>query len=102
MRILKNRIALTLVLILGATYLWEFHVKPHTGPLYLLAVAEYKKQNYNRSLELVSEAYRIDPNDTAILRLIGWNHLKLGRTSEALPLFSRALRLNPDLDDARA
>jgi len=50
MRFFKNRIVISLFVILGAVYLWEFHVKPISGPIYAQAVNEYKHQNYPRSL----------------------------------------------------
>jgi len=102
MHILKNRIIFSFVVIFWVTYLWEFYVKPISGPLYTAAVSEYKGQNYQRSLELLQEAYRIDPNDTAILTLFGWDYLKSGTPAAAIPYFARSLRLNPKLDDARA
>lgn len=102
MHILKNRIIISFVVIFWMTYVWEFYVKPVSGPLYTAAVSEYKARHYDRSLELLQAAYRIDPNDTAILTLLGWNHLKSGKPSEGIPYFARSLRLNPKLDDARA
>jgi tetratricopeptide (TPR) repeat protein len=99
MRILTNRIVLSLILIVLATYLWEFHVKPVSGPLYTAAVSEYKSQNYSRSLRLLQQAYRIDPNDTAILALMGWNYLKMGDAKSAETHFERAYRLAPDVVD---
>ncbi len=101
MRILKSRIVVSVIVILLVAYVWEFYVKPVSGPLYTEAVAEYKAQNYERSLELLQKAYDRDPNDTAILRLFGWNYLKSGKPAEAMPYFTRALRLNPQLEEAR-
>jgi len=100
MRLLKNRIVISLIFIVVAVYFWEFWIKPVTGPLYTEAVAEYKRGNYNRSLDLLQRAWRVDPNDAAILALIGWNHLKLGdaRTAED-PYFRRAYDLAPHVVD---
>jgi len=100
MRLLKNRIIISLIVIAAATYVWEFWVKPVTGPLYTEAVAEYKNQNYTRSLEFLRRAHLIDPNDTAILALMGWNYLKLGnpKTAEE-PYFRRAHELAPQVVD---
>jgi hypothetical protein len=98
---LKNRIVISLIVIFMATYFWEFYVKPVSGPLYTSAVAEYKGRNYERSIKLLQEAYRIDPNDTSILMLFGWNYLKLGKPSVAIPYLTRSLRLDPSLDEAR-
>lgn len=101
MRILKNRITLSLIAILALTYVWEFHVRPESSPLYTAAVSEYKDENYANTLELLERAYRIDPNNTAIITLFGWTYLKSGNHAEAQPYFTRALRLGPDLQEAR-
>ena len=101
MRILKNRITLSLIAILALTYVWEFHVRSESSPLYTAAVSEYKGENYANTLELLERAYRIDPNNTAIITLFGWTYLKSGNHAEAQPYFTRALRLGPDLQEAR-
>ena len=100
--LVRNRITVSLVIILGATYVWEFYAKPVSGPLYTAAVSEYKAQHYEQSLQLLTSAYRIDPNNTAILTLFGWNYLKWGKPSQAIPYFARSLNLNPSLDEPRA
>ena len=61
MRLLKNRIVVSLLVIIVATYLWEFWVKPITGPLYTEAVTEYKNRNYERSLRLLQQPTRSTP-----------------------------------------
>src|ERR1700680_260348 len=99
MRIFKNRIILSLFVVLAGTYFWEFYVKPITGPLYTAAVSEYKNSNYEGSLDLLHRAYRIDPNDTAILTLIGWDYLKLRDARTAEKYFQRAQRLAPAISD---
>ena len=83
MRILTNRITISLIIIVALTYVWEFWVKPVTGPIYLQAVTEYKGQNYARSMELLDRAQDIDQNDSAILALRGWNRLKMGQPEAA-------------------
>ena len=100
MRILKNRVVISLMLIVLATYFWEFWIKPVTGPIYTEAVREYKNRNYPRSLRLLQQAHGVDPNDTAILALMGWNYLKLGdpKTAEE-PYFRRAHDLSPHVVD---
>jgi tetratricopeptide (TPR) repeat protein len=101
MRFLRNRIIISLVVIFALVYLWEFYVKPVSGPLYTAAVTEYKNGNFDLSLNLLRRAYLINPNDTAILTLFGWDYLKSGRAKEAEPYFHRALLLNPHLEDTR-
>ncbi len=100
MHLLKNRIIISLLLVVAAVYFWEFWVKPVTGPLYTEAVTEYKRGNYSRSLALLERAYEVDPNDAAILALMGWNHLKMGnpRVAEE-PYFRRAYDLAPHVVD---
>jgi Flp pilus assembly protein TadD len=100
MSLFRNRIGISLLVILAATYLWEFWIRPVSGPVYTAAVSQYKNGNYRKSLDLVDQAYLIDPNDTAILTLMGWNKLKLNRPMEAEPNFARAHRLAPDSTDA--
>lgn len=99
MKLLTNRIVISLAIILVLAYVWEFYGKPVTGPLYLAAVQEYKAANYHRSLELLDKAYLVDPNDANILGLMGWNYLKLDRAEAAEPRFERAHRLSPNVDD---
>lgn len=100
MRVLENRITISLFAISALAFIWEFHLKPDTGPLYTAAVAEYKHRDYDRSLALLQKAYRFDPNDTAILTLMGWDYLKLGDARSAEPKFQRAHKLAPNVTDA--
>lgn len=101
MKILANRIVVSLIVIVVLAFVWEFYAKPVTGPLYIAAVREYKAENYSRSLELLDTAYLIDPNDTTILTLMGWSYHKIGRFSDAQQKFDRALWLDPESQDAR-
>ena len=96
---LKNRIGLSLLLILLGAYLWEFYGRPVTGPLYTAAVNEYRNGQYENSMELLNRAYRINPNDASVLTLVGWNYLKMGSPEQALERFSRAHRLSPGSPD---
>ncbi len=95
MTLLKNRIGLSIFLIFVAVYLWEFHIKPVSGPIYTAAVNEYKNRRYEESLELLSRAYAIDPNDTGVLTLMGWNYLKLRKPERARKEFERSYSLDP-------
>ncbi len=99
MRIFRNRIVISFWVIWAAAYVWEFYVKPVSGPIYTEAVSEYKNQNYQRSLKLLRQAYLIDPNDAAILTLMGWNDLKLGHAPSAETYLERAHRLTPHVID---
>ncbi len=99
MRYLANRIIVSILAVIFLAYLWEFWVKPETSPLYTAAVAEYKAGHYERSLELLRSAYRIDPNDSAILTLMGWDFLKLRQPDKGEPFFRRGHELSPDVVD---
>lgn len=99
MKIIVNRIVISLVIIFLSAYFWEFWVKPQTSPLYTEAVAQYRNQRYDRSLQLLHAAYRIDPNDTATLTLMGWDYLKKGEARTAEGYFERAHRLAPQVLD---
>lgn len=99
MPLLRNRIGISLLVILLGVLLWEFYAKPVTGPLYTDAVNEYLKGHYEKSLALLTRAYKIDPNDTSMLTLMGWNNLKMGRPQVARERFSRAHRLSPNSPD---
>ena len=99
MKLLTNRIVVSLIIVVVMSYIWEFYGKPVTGPLYTTAVNEYNAGHYRRSLELLDNAYLIDPNDTDILVLMGWNHLKLNDPRAAEPRFARAYQLAPDVED---
>lgn len=99
MPLLKNRIGLSLLLVLLGAYLWEFYAKPVSSPLYTAAVNEYKNRNYEKSLSLLQRVYSIDPNNASVLTLMGWNYLKLGKPDPALERFRRAYRLAPNSAD---
>jgi Tetratricopeptide repeat len=99
MSLFKNRIGLSLFFILLAACVWEFYVKPVSGPIYTAAVDEYKNDHYRKSLQLLYRAYTIDPNNAGVLTLMGWDHLKLHQPELALAKFSRAHRLAPKTSD---
>ncbi|HEV2351299.1 MAG TPA: tetratricopeptide repeat protein [Terriglobia bacterium] len=95
-----NRITFSLAVIFCLALAWEFWVRPNSSPLYTEAVAQFHDGNYNRSLQLLRAAYRIDPNDTAILSLMGWDCLKLNDAPRAEPYFERAHTLAPQVADS--
>lgn len=99
MPLFKNRIGLSLLVIGLGIGLWEFYFKPVSGPIYAAAVSEYRNHNYERSLKLLHRAYKIDPNNTSILTLMGWDYLKTRNPRQALQKFSRAYRLAPHTSD---
>lgn len=89
MRRIFNRVTISIGIVLFLVVLWDW-VKPGTSTLYTEAVAQYKNKDYQQSLNLLTTAYQIDSNDTAIMTLIGWDELKLGDPKAAEPEFSRA------------
>src|SRR5690348_3495570 len=95
-----NRITFSLSVIICLAVAWEFWVRPNSSPLYTEAVGEYRDGNYARSLQILRAAYRIDPNDTAILSLMGWDYLKLNDALHAEPFFQRAHNLAPQVTDS--
>jgi len=95
----KNRIGLSLLMILAGVSLWEFCLRPVTGPTFAAAVNEYRNHNYQQSLKLLHRAYEIDPNNTSVLTLMGWDYLKTRQPDRALQKFSRAHRLAPHSAD---
>ncbi len=101
MSLLRNRIVISLLIIIALATWWEFGGKPVSGPIYVEAVDAYKEGDYQRSLQILDRAYQVDPNDATTLTLYGWNYLKLNRFTEAEPYFDRALKLEPDLTDAK-
>jgi hypothetical protein len=95
-----NRVTISIGIVLLLVVVWDW-LKPGTSTLYTEAVAQYKNKNYPQSLNLLTTAYQIDSNDTAIMTLLGWNELKLGDPKAAEPEFSRAHTLtlpNPPVD----
>lgn len=100
MSLFKNRIGLSLLVVGLGIAVWEFYVKPVSGPIYASAVDEYQNHNYGQSLKLLQRAYSIDPNDPSILTLMGWDYLKTRKPHQALCEFSRAHRLAPHSADA--
>ena len=95
----KNRIGLSLLIVLAGVCLWEFCVRPVTGPTFAAAVNEYRNHNYRQSLRLLHRVYEIDPNNTSVLTLMGWDYLKTRKPDRALQEFSRAHRLAPHSPD---
>jgi tetratricopeptide (TPR) repeat protein len=47
-------------------------------------------------MQLVEKAYRISPNDAAIIDSVGWGHYRLGELDKSLEFLRRAFTANPD------
>ena len=96
-----NRIWMTVGVILIASAFYEARVKPQSRPLYERGLALYNQGNYQESQMELERAYQIEPNSTAIMVLIGWNHLKMRQFDAARENFSRAARIDPELVEAK-
>src|SRR5512141_39138 len=96
-----NRILVSIGVLLIILVYWEVRLKPQSRPLYDTALSMYKNAQYEESLAALDAAYRIEPNSTAILVLMGWDQLKLRRYEESRANFGRAARLDPDLVEAQ-
>lgn len=96
-----NRIWFVIAAVLIASAFYEGRLKPQSRPIYERALSLYKQKNYSESLTALENAYKIEPNSTAILVLMGWDELKLGRYDRARENFSRAARLDPQLVEAK-
>ncbi len=96
-----NRIWLFILFVFVASAFYEGRLKPQSRPIYDRALALYRADNHEQSLAQLHRAYEIEPNSTAILVLMGWNELKLGRHEQARENFSRAARLDPELVEAK-
>lgn len=95
MRILANRIVISLLLILGGTAYWEFKLPPASRPLYSAAVSNYQQRHYGRSLAELREDLKFEPNDPSLLTLMGWDALKMHQVSSASTYFRQAHRFAP-------
>jgi len=65
-------------------------------------------KRYRQALEVLQQADRQTPNDASILVNMGWAHYRMGNVRAALPIWERALTLDPgnealrrDIDRAR-
>ncbi|MBF8304959.1 MAG: hypothetical protein HW398_147, partial [Acidobacteria bacterium] len=96
-----NRIWLIAGALLIASAYYEARLKPQSRPIYERALVHYRQEDFARSLAELEQAYAIEPNSTAILVLMGWNQLKLNQLAAAQENFSRAVRLDPGLTEAR-
>ncbi len=47
-------------------------------------------------MRLVEKAYRMSPNDAAIMDSVGWGHYRLGNLTKSLEFLRRAFAANPD------
>jgi len=60
------------------------------------AVSAWDKKEYERSFSLSQKALAEEPQSAAARKLLGWNYIKLGRASDAEPLFLEAKQAKHD------
>ena len=63
-------------------------------------MADFVRQNYSRSIDLLSQALELDPRYTLALKSRGAAYLKLGKIQEAIDDMNAAINFAPD--NARA
>lgn len=96
-----NRVFWGMFLFLFVVALWEFYWKPQYKPMYEQGVKQYQSGDYARALGSFSQAYAIAPNSTDVILMMGWTNYKLKYWDEARYYFTRALRLDPRVEEAQ-
>ncbi|MGH9407531.1 MAG: tetratricopeptide repeat protein [Terriglobia bacterium] len=90
-----NRIVLSLVVIVAASALCDFYWRPSQSSAYRAAVSDYSSRAYRKSLDELAAAGAFEPNDPAVLSLMGWDLLRLRKPRRAEQCFRRAHWLEP-------
>ena len=99
--LLTNRVILGMVIFFLAVAFWNFRVREQYQPLYKEGVVDYQKGLYSDALDKFSRAYSINANAQDVILMMGWTNLKLRRFEEAGYYFNRALKLDPNTEEAR-
>ncbi|MGH9354675.1 MAG: tetratricopeptide repeat protein [Terriglobia bacterium] len=95
MRILANRIVISLLLILAGMGCWEFALPRVSRILYSAAASDYQQHHYDRSRAELRVALEFEPNDPSFLTLIGWDALKVHQAAAASAYFRQAHHFAP-------
>jgi adenylate cyclase len=66
-----------------------------SGPYNLLAALHSLKREHDKALAAAERAVALNPGSTDALNEYGWAFNHAGRWSEAIPVFEKAIRLNP-------
>lgn len=69
---------------------------PKTNDIYINGMFEFLKDNYGKSIELLSQAIAQDNDHKLAYMSRGSAFLRLDRLDEAIADFDRAIQLNPD------
>ncbi|MGH9432896.1 MAG: tetratricopeptide repeat protein [Terriglobia bacterium] len=93
--LLTNRVLISLLIILALAGVFEFYLHPFAGPFYKSGLQAYKSGDYTRSVRMLQEARAYEPNNPAILTLLGWSLLKTGKPALAEKWFDAARRFTP-------
>jgi tetratricopeptide (TPR) repeat protein len=99
-KLLRNRAFLGAVALLVLLGCWEFRWKPQYRPYYESGRQKYLHGDYAQALSSLETAYAIQPNATEIITLMGWTHFKLHHLDKARLYFHRALKIEPDNEEA--
>jgi tetratricopeptide (TPR) repeat protein len=98
--LLRNRAILGAVALLVLLGCWEFQWKPQYRPNYESGRFHYLQGDYVNAKSSLEAAYSIQPNATELITLLGWTYLKLHQTEKADVCFQRALKIEPDNEEA--
>ena len=100
-RLLTNRVLIGAVVFFVLVGFWQFKWKPQYRPHYELGVASYQAGRYQDALSELQQAYAIAPNSLDVIMMMGWAHYKLNHFEDARFFFDRALKINPDTEEAQ-
>lgn len=74
------------------------HEQPNNADAYNALGYSLLERNVrvHEGMKLVEKAYRLAPNDAAIMDSMGWGYYRLGKLDKSLEFLSRAFSLDPD------
>ncbi|WP_420473110.1 tetratricopeptide repeat protein [Noviherbaspirillum sp. ST9] len=72
----------------------------HSDAWHLLGVIAYQTSQYEKSIELISQAIRLRPDVASYFNNLGNAHLSLGCFEESTSCFQRAIELQPEYAEA--
>jgi len=99
--LLTNRVILGMVVFFIAVAFWQFRISKQYQPFYKEGVVDYQKGQYTDALDKFTQAYNIKANALDVILMMGWTNLKLRRFEEAGYYFDRALKIDPNTEEAR-
>ena len=72
------------------------HYPNDTNALYLRAMLEIKKAEYEKALAFVQKCRKTHPNHAGFLYLLGYTSFQIGRYFDAIRSLKQAVKLQPD------